>query len=66
MKLHMPLLRFFQRQFYKFFDYNSRQDNDLKGKFRVKYVDGRITTKMSYWTAKTYANSFNGTIIDAF
>ena len=66
MKIHIPMFRFFQRQYYNLFDYDSRQDNEGKGKFRVKYSDGRTSSKMSYWTAKTYSDLFNGTIIDAF
>jgi len=60
------IFRFIKRQYYKLFDYDSRQDNDSKGKFRVKYIDGSTTTKMSFWAAKTYSELFNGTIIDAF
>jgi len=60
------MIRFLKRNYYKLFDYASRIDNDSKGKFRVKYSDGKTTTKMSYWTAKTYATTFNGVIIDAF
>lgn len=43
--------------------YSSRDDNRLFGLFRVRYLDGRVTTPMYYRTAVGYANIFGGKVI---
>ena len=59
-------IRFLKRQYYKLFYYESRGDDAMFGKFRVRYKDGKISQKMCWSSAKTYASIFNGEIIDAF
>lgn len=54
------------RLYYMLFDYDGIGSNASRGKFRVKYPDGKVSIKMSYWTAKDYKNIFGGEIIDAF
>lgn len=36
---------------------------DLNGKFRVRYVDGELSCKMAYSTAKSYSDMFGGEVI---
>lgn len=65
-KLLRLIGRWILRQFYKIPDYDSRGDNAYYGKFRVVYLDGRESAKMSWRTAKGYAKMFGGKVIDAF
>lgn len=37
----------------------------IYGHFRVRYEDG-VSQKMTYWTARSYAEMFNGKVEDAF
>ena len=60
------IVRFFKRQYYKLFTYHNRGDDAMFGKFRVLYNDGKISQKMCWSSAKTYAEIFEGKIIDAF
>lgn len=49
-------------QYYKYFYYESRIDNRLKGKYRVLYNDGRYSENMCYDDAKYYVCSYGGKI----
>jgi hypothetical protein len=60
------IIRFLKREYYKLFYYESRGNDAMFGKFRVKYKDGKISQKMCWHSAKNYASIFNGEIIDAF
>ena len=62
----LVIYRFFLRQFYKIAHYESRGEDGARGKFRVKYNDGKISQKMCYGNAKNYAEIFGGKVIDAF
>jgi hypothetical protein len=60
------ITRFFLRQYYKLFFYESRGSNRNKGKFRVLYNDGRTSERMCYKAAKDYASIFGGRVLNAF
>ena len=64
--IHVVICRFFLRKFYKIPQYESRGDDALYGKFRVKYNDGKISQKMCYCNARDYAKMFGGIVVDAF
>jgi hypothetical protein len=65
-RLGAVICRFFLRQFYKIPQYESRGDDAMYGKFRVKYNDGKISQKMCYRNARDYAKMFGGIVLDAF
>ena len=51
---------------HKFFDTGYSEIigwQNLNGKFRVKYPDGKLSTKMAYSTAKAYSSMFGGEVV---
>lgn len=64
--LAVGLIRFIVRQFYKNHYYDSRGDDALYGKFRVKYPDNKLSQKMCWHSAQQYSQIFKGKIVDAF
>ncbi len=55
-----------KRWWYKMKYSPSSIDEMLYGKFRVKYPDGKVSVKMYYINAQSYASIFGGEIIEAF
>lgn len=56
-----------KREYYKIWDSDgSLLNHRMKGKFKVKYPDGRISQPFSWRTAKSYKNIFGGEILDNF
>jgi len=63
----LKIVKIILREFYKIPRYESRIDDGIYGKFRVKYrTDGAISQKMCWHNAKSYAKIFGGDVIDAF
>lgn len=65
-KIFRKILRFW---YIISFDGSSEDSLDThrrRGKFKVKYPDGKISQNFSYWIAKDYAEMFGGEIIEDF
>ena len=58
-------IRWVKRQWYKIFYYSPYWESAY-GKFRVLYKDGAKSVPMCYKNAKSYAEIFNGKVIDNF
>lgn len=48
---------------YMFIYYEGRYSNTKKGKFSVKYHNGRLSENMCYQVAKEYASIFGGYVL---
>ena len=60
------LWREFKRECYKAEVYSTRFEASRRGKFRVLYKDGKLSERMDWTTATTYASIFDGKVIDDF
>jgi hypothetical protein len=60
------MLKKIKRLYYRLWHSDSMMQQNLYGKFRVKYPDGQISVKFSYKTAKDYKEIFGGEIIELF
>ncbi len=57
--------RFFKRIIFRCIRHTPSQMH-YRGKFRVRYPDGKESTKFDYKTAKDYKSMFGGEIIELF
>lgn len=58
--------RWLLRLYYRSWHSDSMMRQYLKGRFKVRYPDGKYTVRMSYKTAKNYRDIFGGDIIELF
>ncbi len=54
------------KRFIHTFEKLTPEEQFKNGKFRVKYIDGGITTPLDYSSAKHLARLYGGEIIDNF
>ncbi len=63
-------IRFLKRCYYILIFNGTSEDSldthRLRGKFKVKYSDGKTSQNFSYYIAKDYAEMFGGEVLDDF
>tara|TARA_R110000851_G_scaffold13330_9_gene45583 strand:- start:10 stop:243 length:234 start_codon:yes stop_codon:yes gene_type:complete len=60
------VVRFLKREWYKLAFYEGRDDNRIRGKFKVLYDDGRMSENMCWRVANDYAEMFKGKVLNSF
>ncbi len=65
-KLVRKLKRYYYILIFNGTSEDSLDTHRIRGKFKVKYPDGKISQNFSYWVAKDYSEMFGGVVLEDF